>query len=74
MSHRVQGTVKWFNDARGYGFVVEDGEISEQYFVHFSSINMNGFKTLAEGQRVEFTLVSTDKGVQATNVDVLPED
>jgi len=67
MSHRVTGTVKWFNDARGYGFILDDSD-GEEYFVHFSSITMNGFKTLKEGQAVEFKLVQTDKGVQAADV------
>lgn len=67
MSDKVAGTVKWFNDARGYGFILDDADGTE-YFVHFSSINMNGFKTLKEGQAVEFELIQTDKGVQAANV------
>jgi CspA family cold shock protein len=67
MSKRVRGTVKWFNDARGYGFILDDGD-GEEYFVHFSSITMNGFKTLKEGQAVEFKLVQTDKGIQAADV------
>jgi cold shock protein len=62
------GTVKWFNDAKGYGFIApEDG--SEDVFVHFSSIKINGFKTLVEGQKVRFEVARGDKGLQATDVE-----
>jgi CspA family cold shock protein len=61
-----KGTVKWFNDAKGYGFIEQEG--GEDVFVHFSSINMDGFKTLAEGQPVEFEVKTGDKGLSATNV------
>lgn len=71
MSKREQGLVKWFNDARGYGFIIDEADVTEQFFVHYSSINKDGYKSLKEGQRVEFTLVSTDKGVQATDVTVI---
>lgn len=71
MSKREQGKVKWFNDARGYGFIIDEEDITEQFFVHYSSVNVDGFKTLKEGQTVEFTLVQTDKGIQATDVDVI---
>jgi CspA family cold shock protein len=67
MSTRVRGKVKWFSDQRGFGFILDDSD-DEEYFVHFSSINMNGFKTLKEGQDVEFKLVLTDKGIQAADV------
>jgi CspA family cold shock protein len=63
----AKGRIKWFNDAKGYGFI-EQPEGAEDIFVHFSSINMEGFKTLAEGQEVEFELRQTDKGLQAANV------
>ena len=60
------GTVKWFNDAKGYGFIQRsDGE---DVFVHFSSIEMDGFKTLAEGQEVEFELVDGERGAHASHV------
>jgi len=61
------GTVKWFNDAKGFGFVTPaDG--SEDLFAHFSAINMNGFKTLQEGQKVTFDIVQGPKGKQASNI------
>jgi len=63
---RVQGSVKWFNDAKGFGFIASD--TGEDVFVHFSAIGMNGFRSLAEGDRVEFDLVSGPKGKQAANV------
>jgi len=61
-----KGTVKWFNAEKGYGFIsVEDGE---DVFVHFSAIQTDGFKTLEEGQAVEFEIAEGPKGVQAANV------
>jgi len=63
----ARGRIKWFNDAKGYGFIEQsDGE---DVFVHFSSISMEGFKTLTEGQEVEFELRQTEKGLQASNVE-----
>jgi CspA family cold shock protein len=61
------GTVKWFNDAKGFGFITPD-EGGEDLFAHFSAINMQGFKTLKEGQRVSFDIVSGPKGKQASNI------
>lgn len=61
-----QGTVKWFNDAKGYGFIHR--EQGEDLFVHFSAIQAEGFKSLAEGDRVEFEVTRGPKGLQATNV------
>ena len=61
------GTVKWFNDAKGYGFVTPD-EGGEDLFAHFSAIQMAGFKTLKEGQKVAFDVVSGPKGKQAANI------
>lgn len=58
--------VKWFNDAKGYGFI-DNGE-KEDIFVHYSAINSNGYKTLSQDQLVEFDLIETDKGFQAKNV------
>jgi CspA family cold shock protein len=61
-----KGTVKWFNDAKGYGFISQAE--GDDVFVHFSAIVGDGFRTLAEGEEVEFELAQTDKGPQATNV------
>jgi CspA family cold shock protein len=60
------GRVKWFNDAKGYGFIEQDE--GEDVFVHFTAIQTEGFKTLAEGQEVEFDVSSGQKGPQASNV------
>lgn len=62
----AKGKVKWFNDAKGFGFIEQEG--GEDVFVHFSSITMDGFKTLVEGQEVEFEIQSGEKGLHATNV------
>ncbi|MBD3289589.1 cold-shock protein [candidate division KSB1 bacterium] len=61
-----QGTVKWFNSTKGYGFIKR--ESGEDVFVHYKSINGDGFKKLNEGEHVEFEVVQTDKGLQAVNV------
>lgn len=68
---RVSGVVKWFNAERGYGFVLKDGDDDHEHFVHYSYIQMDGYKTLRAGQKVTFVLVETDKGVQAQ--EVVPE-
>jgi CspA family cold shock protein len=66
VSEREIGTVKWFNGSKGYGFISrEDGD---DIFVHYSAIQMGGFRTLEEGQRVEFSVEQGSKGLQATNV------
>lgn len=65
----TQGTVKWFNGTKGYGFIT--GEDGNDYFVHFSAINVDGFKTLEEGQRVTFDIEEGQKGPQAGNVTPL---
>jgi len=65
----AQGTVKWFSNEKGYGFI--EREEGDDVFVHFSAINMEGYKTLTEGQRVEFDIVQGDKGLQAANVVVI---
>ena len=62
----AQGSVKWFNDAKGFGFIEQDG--GPDVFVHFSAINGDGFKSLAEGDRVEFEITDGQKGPQAANV------
>ncbi len=62
----TRGTVKWFNDSKGYGFITRPS--GGDVFVHFSSIQGDGFRTLAEGDEVEFEVQETDRGLQATNV------
>lgn len=69
MSDRIQGTVKWFNGDKGYGFISRDG--GDDVFVHFSAIKGDGFRNLTEGQRVEFAVEKGPKGLQATNVTPL---
>lgn len=64
---KTSGTVKWFNDAKGFGFVTPE-EGGEDLFVHFSAIQGDGFKTLKEGQVVEFDVTKGPKGLQASNV------
>jgi CspA family cold shock protein len=64
--HVAQGTVKWFSNEKGYGFI--EREEGEDVFVHFSAISSEGYKSLQEGQRVEFEVVQGDKGLQAANV------
>jgi CspA family cold shock protein len=66
MSERVQGTVKWFNASKGYGFIAREG--GEDVFVHYSAVQSEGYRTLDEGQRVEFTIEHGPKGLQASNV------
>jgi cold shock protein len=69
VTHMEQGTVKWFNDAKGYGFISREN--GEDVFVHFSAIQANGFRSLKEGQPVQFNVVKGPKGWQAENVQVL---
>jgi len=63
----VRGKVKWFNDQKGYGFIAKD-DGSGDVFVHFSVVQGDGFKTLAEGDNVEFDVIESDKGPKASNV------
>ncbi|MFP8964998.1 cold-shock protein [Pokkaliibacter sp. CJK22405] len=69
MSNTVTGTVKWFNEEKGFGFIQQ--ESGPDVFVHYSAIVSEGFKTLAEGQRVEFVVTQGKKGPQAENIVVL---
>jgi len=62
----MKGTVKWFNDSKGYGFIQRNE--GEDVFVHFSAIETEGFRTLAEGEEVEFEIRDSERGVQAANV------
>ena len=66
----AEGTVKWFNPEKGYGFISDDNGQGD-IFVHFSAINADGYKTLEEGQTVEFDVVEGDRGPQAANVTVV---
>ena len=65
----AQGTVKWFSNEKGYGFI--QPEEGEDVFVHFSAISGEGYKSLQEGQKVEFEVVQGDKGLQAANVQLI---
>ncbi len=66
MAERIVGTVKWFNAAKGYGFIGRDG--GEDVFVHFSAIQTDGYRRLEKGQQVEFSIEEGPKGLQAANV------
>lgn len=69
MSERLNGTVKWFDGAKGYGFIERQGE--SDIFVHYRGIRGEGFRSLQDGQQVEFALVETPKGLQAEDVAVI---
>ncbi|CCQ09241.1 Cold shock protein CspE [Pseudoalteromonas luteoviolacea B = ATCC 29581] len=69
MSQTVTGTVKWFNEAKGFGFIAQEN--GPDVFAHFSAIEGNGFRTLAEGQKVEFSITTGQKGPQAESIKVL---
>jgi CspA family cold shock protein len=69
MNERVTGTVKWFNASKGYGFIERQG--GPDVFVHFSAIQADGFRSLQEGQRVEFSIENGPKGLQAANVVIV---
>jgi len=66
MNERITGTVKWFNNSKGYGFIAREG--GSDVFVHYSEIRGDGFRTLAEGDRVEFSVEQSPKGPQASGV------
>jgi CspA family cold shock protein len=66
MSNTVTGTVKWFNESKGFGFIEQEN--GPDVFAHFSAISGSGFKTLAEGQRVQFNVTAGQKGPQAENI------
>lgn len=72
MSKRVTGKVKWFSADKGYGFAtIDDANDGNEYFIHYSTINMEGYKTLRSKQRISFKLKNTEKGVQAVDVELL---
>jgi CspA family cold shock protein len=68
MSERITGTVKWFNATKGYGFIAQDG--GEDVFVHYSAVQMEGYRKLKEGQVVEFSIEKGPKGLQAADVTI----
>ena len=69
MSEQINGTVKWFNNSKGYGFLTQEN--GEDVFVHFTEIRAEGFRTLEEGQRVRFSVEKGPKGLQAKNVELI---
>jgi CspA family cold shock protein len=69
MAERVTGTVKWFNSGKGYGFIAREG--GPDVFVHYSAIQAEGFRSLEQGQKVEFSIEQGPKGLQAANVTLL---
>jgi cold shock protein len=68
MSDRIQGTVKWFNSSKGYGFLAQEN--GADIFVHFSAIEADGYRSLEEGQKVEFSVEKGPKGLQAAHVTI----
>ena len=66
-----KGIIKWFNNEKGYGFI--NGDADEDIFVHYTAIKQEGYKTLSEGEEVEFDLIKTEKGLQAINVKTVKE-
>lgn len=73
MSDRFTGTVKWFNATKGYGFIGRDDNNGDDVFVHFSAIMMEGYRSLKQGQKVEFEIEQGPKGLQAANVTAVAE-
>ncbi len=72
MSDRFVGTVKWFNATKGYGFIGRDDNNGDDVFVHFSAIEMEGYRSLKQGQKVEFEIEQGPKGLQAAHVTPVP--
>lgn len=73
-SHNIKhGKVKWFNNAKGYGFIVEDGKPDEDLFAHYSAITMDGYKTLKAGQAVDFVITQGPKGLHASEIKAASE-
>ncbi len=70
MSQRITGRVKWFNEDKGYGFIARD-DGGDDVFLHFSALNMQGFKTIADDTAVEFDVEQNERGLAATNVEIL---
>ncbi len=70
MSERITGRVKWFNEDKGYGFIARD-DGGDDVFLHFSALNMTGFKTIADDTAVEFEVEQNERGLSATNVETL---
>ncbi len=70
MSERITGRVKWFNEDKGYGFIARD-DGGDDVFLHFSALNMSGFKTIADDTAVEFEVEENERGLSATNVEQL---
>lgn len=68
-SEKMKGVVRWFSDEKGYGFITPDGDREKDVFVHFSAIKANGFKKLAEGDKVQFVVVDSPKGPKAEDVE-----
>jgi len=64
----TRGTVKWFSDQKGYGFITPEGQLPQDVFVHFTAIEGSGFRTLHEGERVEFEITSSPRGSEASHV------
>jgi cold shock protein len=64
----AEGTVKWFSNEKGFGFIEREGEGEDDVFVHHSAVQMDGYRSLTEGQKVQFEIVQGDKGLQASNV------
>lgn len=71
-NERVFGKVKWFSNSRGYGFaLVDDDPEAKEYFIHYTAINMEGYKTLKAKQPISFEIKTTDKGIQAVDIELI---